>query len=568
MAEQVCADGQIPASAVLGLLSALIDKSLVLVDAEVGGDGRYRLLDTVRELSAERAEADGESPALRTAHRDCMLALVTDIAGRAFLRGEPSWPERVNMYLRVLADRANFEIAIMYCIQHGDTDAGLRLCNALSSSWLANGDVSDGAAWIDELLAGTPAMPAPAGLRARALAVRSELAFEQQDYAGAARFAAAGLDLSRACANGNPASALRMQSLILLMAGQLSDAAEHADAALAAARQMRDLWEEGIALAARAAAVAGQGLLDEAQASYEQALEVLSGNNRWGVANILSGLGLLARARGDAAGAVRYFSDALVIYRQIDARPEMARCLGAIGLVALAVADLATARTSLSESVQLNLATGQRLGIARSLTALAALAAAVGDYERGVQVAAAAQALFETIGVRPASVSRLQSVFDQGRKRLGHEAADAAAERGRVMSPRQAAALATTAEAAAPASQPGQINGWDQAAAGPAVTGPGPSPGPGLGPGLGPDGPAWPGPLTDRECEVAKLIAEGLSNRAIGHKLFISQSTAARHVANIFAKLGFNTRAQVTAWVVKAGTSPSELTAPQARRLT
>ena len=122
-----------------------------------------------------------------------------------------------------------------------------------------------------------------------------------------------------------------MQSLILLMAGQLSDAAEHADAALAAARQMRDLWEEGIALAARAAALAGQGLLDEAQASYEQALEVLSGNNRWGVANILSGLGLLARARGDAAGAVRYFSEALVIYRQIDARPEMARCLAPSG---------------------------------------------------------------------------------------------------------------------------------------------------------------------------------------------------------------------------------------------
>jgi predicted ATPase/DNA-binding CsgD family transcriptional regulator/Tfp pilus assembly protein PilF len=565
MAEQVCADGQIPASAVLDLLSALIDKSLVIVDAEVGGNGRYRLLDTVRELSAERAQADGESPALRTAHRDCMLALVTDIAGRAFLRGAPSWPERVDMYLRVLADRANFGIAILYCIQHGDADAGLRLCNALSSSWLANGDVSDGAAWIDELLAGTPQAQAPAGLRARALAVRSELAFEQQDYTGAARFAAAGLDLSRACADGNPASALRMQSLTLLLAGRLSEAAEHADAALAAARHARDPWEEGISLAARAAVLAGQGLLDEAQASYEQALEALSGNNRWGVANVLSGLGLLARARGDAAGAVRYFSDALVIYRQIDARPEMARCLGAIGLVALAVTDLATARTSLSESVRLNLATGQRLGIARSLAALAALAAAVGDYERGVQVAAAAQALFETIGVRPASVSRLQSVFDQGRKRLGREAADAAAERGRVMSPRQAAALAMASEPAVPAvpaSQPGWINGHDQAAAGSAVTGPGP------GPGQGPDERAWPGPLTERECEVAKLIAEGLSNRAIGHKLFISQSTAARHVANIFAKLGFNTRAQVTAWVVKAGTIPPELTSPQARRLT
>ena len=50
-----------------------------------------------------------------------------------------------------------------------------------------------------------------------------------------------------------------MQALTLLMAGQPSDAAEHADAALAAARQMRDPWEEGIALAARAAALAGQG---------------------------------------------------------------------------------------------------------------------------------------------------------------------------------------------------------------------------------------------------------------------------------------------------------------------
>jgi predicted ATPase/DNA-binding CsgD family transcriptional regulator len=586
MAEQVCADDQIPASAVLDLLSALIDKSLVIVDAEVGGDGRYRLLDTVRELSAERAEADGELTALRTAHRDCMLALVTDIAGRAFLRGEPSWPERVAMYHRVLADRANFDIAIMYCIQHGDADAGLRLCNALSSSWLANGDVTDGAAWIDELLAGTPTTPAPAGLRARALAVRSELAFEQQDYDGAARFAAAGLELSRACADGNPASALRLQSLVLLMARQLGEASEHADAALAAARQMGDPWEEGIALAAKAAAQAGQGLLDEAQASYEQALEVLSGNNRWGVANVLSGLGLLARTRGDAAGAVRYFSDALAIYRQIDARPEMARCLGAIGLVALAVTDLALARTSLSESVRLNLATGQRLGIARSLAALAVLATAVGDYERGVQVAAAAQALFETIGVRSASISRLQLVFDQGRERLGPKSAEAAAERGRAMSPRQAAALAVAAgpaESAGPAdqadqagpgelaepaasggpgSQPAGINGHDQAPAAAPAGAADQSLGPSLHPGL--QAPAWPGPLTERECEVARLIADGLSNRAIGHKLFISPSTAARHVANIFAKLGFNTRAQVAAWVVKGAARPNELASRKA----
>ena len=570
MAEQVCADGQIPASAVLDLLSALIDKSLVIVDAEVGGNGRYRLLDTVRELSAERAEADGELPALRTAHRDCMLALVTDIAGRAFLTGEPAWPERVTMYLRVLADRANFEIAILYCISRGDAEAGLRLCNALSSSWLANGDVTDGAAWIDELLAGTPVVPASAGLRAKALAVRSELGFEQQDYAGAARYAAAGLELSRATGDGNPASALRMQALTLLMAGQLTQAAERADEALAAAVQMRDRWEEGIALAARAAAVAGQGLLDDAQASYEKALEVLSGNNRWGVANVLSGLGQLARARGDAAGAVRHFSDALAIYRQIDARPEMARCLGGIGLVALSTADLANARVSLSESLRLNLATGQRLGIARALTALATVAVRVGDYGRGLQVAAAARALFESIGVQPSSVSPLGSVFDQGRKHLGQAAAEAAIEAGRAMTPRRAAVLAMAPGPGVPvcepaaagepdASEPDERAGTGSAPARPAavVSAFGDLP-----------PPPWPGSLTDREREVARLIAQGLSNRAIGHQLYITQATAARHVANIFAKLGFKTRSQVTAWVIKAGAGQPELASRQARRLT
>ncbi len=584
MAEQVCADSQIPASAVLDLLSALIDKSLVIVDAEVGGDGRYRLLDTVRELSAERAEADGELPALRAIHRDCMLALVTDIAGRAFLTGEPSWPERVEMYLRVLADRANFEIAIVYCISRGDADAGLRLCIALSSSWLANGDVADGAAWIDELLAGTPVVPASAGLRAKALAVRSELAFEQQDYAGAARFATAGLELSRASGDGNPASALRMQALTLLMAGQPTQAAERADEALAAAVAMGDPWEEGIALAARAAAAAGQGLLDDAQASYEQALEVLSGNNRWGVANVLSGLGQLARARGDAVGAVRYFSDALAIYRQIDARPEMARCLGGIGLIALSAADLASARVSLSESLQLNLATGQRLGIARALTALAAVAIGVGDHERGVQVAAAAQALFENIGVPPSSVSRLGSVFDQGRKHLGEAAAEAAAEQGRAMAPRQAAVLAMDPGSAGPALE---VSPREPEATVPVASEPAEAD---LGPGQraaalarGDDAteppalvsafgdvqpPPWPGSLTEREREVARLIAQGLSNRAIGHQLYITQATAARHVANIFAKLGFKTRAQVTAWVIKAGAGHPELASPQARRLT
>jgi DNA-binding NarL/FixJ family response regulator len=46
------------------------------------------------------------------------------------------------------------------------------------------------------------------------------------------------------------------------------------------------------------------------------------------------------------------------------------------------------------------------------------------------------------------------------------------------------------------------------------------------------------------------LIVRGHSNKAIAEELVISPATAARHVANILLKLGFNSRAQVAAWAV------------------
>lgn len=57
--------------------------------------------------------------------------------------------------------------------------------------------------------------------------------------------------------------------------------------------------------------------------------------------------------------------------------------------------------------------------------------------------------------------------------------------------------------------------------------------------------------LTRREMEIAGLIARGLSNRAIADELVISQATVARHVANMLTKLGFNSRAQVAAWMAR-----------------
>lgn len=59
--------------------------------------------------------------------------------------------------------------------------------------------------------------------------------------------------------------------------------------------------------------------------------------------------------------------------------------------------------------------------------------------------------------------------------------------------------------------------------------------------------------LTRREREVAALIAQGHSNRAIAEALVLSERTVGGHVGNILAKLGFSSRVQIARWAVEKG---------------
>jgi DNA-binding CsgD family transcriptional regulator len=56
------------------------------------------------------------------------------------------------------------------------------------------------------------------------------------------------------------------------------------------------------------------------------------------------------------------------------------------------------------------------------------------------------------------------------------------------------------------------------------------------------------GPLSPRELEVAALVAEGHTNKAIAGALFLSERTAQNHVQHIFTKLGLSNRTQIATW--------------------
>jgi predicted ATPase/DNA-binding CsgD family transcriptional regulator len=526
MAEQVCADDRISVDQVLDLLAALIDKSLVALEDELAGDARYRLLDTIREYASAQLAAAGERAEFRRRHRDYLLRLIEDVTGQAFVRDVLLWAEQIKSFHRVAAEQANLRAALSCTVDEADAEKGLRLCSALRSPWVVQGDVTEGLGWFGTFLS----MPGqvPAGVRARALMLAAELAFEHQDYPEAGQRAAAAVAMSTAYRAACPAGALRILALISLRAGGQESLAQ-ANAAVTAAREYSDEWEEGLALSAQATILARGGELAGAQSSYEAALALLTGNNGWGVAHTLYGLGSLARARRDNAAALRHFNSALEMFEEIGARTEMARCLAGIGWVCLASLDLPTATASLTRSLELSMATGQRLGVARGLEAFAALAVVQHQDVAAVRLEGASAVVREAVGpVRSASAQgRLDGLLVSAHQRLGPARTATLTAEGRRLSMHEAVRYALTSVGTV-SQPPGAAAGSGQGTAALPLT---------------------QSVLTAREQQIAMLITRGLSNRGIAEELVISPATAARHVANILGKLGLSSRAQVAAWV-------------------
>src|SRR6478672_9438772 len=61
------------------------------------------------------------------------------------------------------------------------------------------------------------------------------------------------------------------------------------------------------------------------------------------------------------------------------------------------------------------------------------------------------------------------------------------------------------------------------------------------------------GELTPREVDVIRLVASGRTNRAVANELFLSEKTVARHLSNVYAKLGISSRSAATAYAYDHG---------------
>jgi DNA-binding NarL/FixJ family response regulator len=437
------------------------------------------------------------------------------------------WQDRVDVFRRYDVDAGNVWLVLGACLVEGEVTAGLRICTAVRPCMLVRGEYAVGCEWLDAFLARPEAAGVDPRIRGQALIGRAQLSLPR-DPASAEEPARAGLELCRAAGDEFwTAAGLNLLSEIAVHTGRPDEAETLSQEAAQIAETAADGWNAGWSLGIRAAIAAIRGNVRLAAELAGASVDVMGAiDHRWGVARAQLGLGDLARLRGDFAGARRMYADALSYLREIGARPEIARCLAGLGRVALDLADTGTAREYLAESLRVSRDIGSRIGIARGLESCAALAAREGDAERAVLLAAASDGLRAAAGL-----PRLPGVradrYRVAAARLGNDAGARLWARGLALSAEAAVELAT----GLPAGTPRRA----RAAHVPAARTP----------------PA--GAPTPRELEIAALIADGLSNKAIAAELVISPATVARHVANIMLKLGFRSRAQIAAWITDRG---------------
>ena len=228
-------------------------------------------------------------------------------------------------------------------------------------------------------------------------------------------------------------------------------------------------------------------------------------------------LGDSALGERDYSRAERLFADSSVQLRQLGDTTLLPYPLRRLAQLALMRRDTERATRLCLESLALNRAVGDPQGVAACLVGLGAIAVTTLNPKRAARLLGAANGLLASVETEllPHDRRQYEDALATARAQLGAVAFERAWASGRRLDADAAIADAPT------------------------------EPRPRTEPGLG--------KLTPREREVLRLVATGQTNSEIGAALVLSEQTVARHLANIYPKIGARRRADAVAFALRNG---------------
>lgn len=401
-AEAICAGEGLEEGEIFGLLSRLVEKSLV--EAQERGEAtRFRMLQTIRQYSKDRLLESGELGTVRTRHLDYFLRLLeTADPHLGFMLPDPEMEDWLG---RLDPEQDNLRAAVGWSLQQENrrpaeraalTESGLRLLSLQHAFWFARGRFSEGRTWLTRLLERN--VDVPTATRAQAMLTAGYLACWQGDFA----------------------------------AGRSS-----LEEALARFRRLEDDSAIAFAIHGLGFVALGEGDAPRARSLFEESLRrSREADDRWLASFALHFLAIVLTYQGDHVRATAYFEEGNEIIQSLGGhRQGLAFSLFHLGRIARLQGDHHAARSRHEEALQLFREAGDRRGIGYSLAGFAALAAAEGDGERAARLSGAVASLEEVLG--PFLEAPLQSEYDEElasvREALGEERFAAAECEGRAM---------------------------------------------------------------------------------------------------------------------------------------
>ncbi len=515
-AEAIGPDHDLQAKDVLDLLSHLIDKSLVVANTQGSDEAHYRLLETIRQYALEKLQESAEEMTLRWQHFDWFLRMAQEADSQ--LRG----PKQAIWLDRLEAEHDNLQVALEWSLTTGKPEAGLPFAATLTWFWFLRGYFDEGRAWLQRMLAENTRVSASD--RAKALYGLALMMQMQRDIAQSAPLAEESLALSRE-ANDKRGIALAL-SLLTDLAYYREDyerATTLGEESVALFRDVGDKYYLSQTLGALGYIAEDNSDLDRALAFYEESLELRQElGDRDGIAYCLYLLGPAVQATGDHARATKLLTESLTLYRAVRNPWGIASSLRELGYLALNQGDYDKIQTLFEESLELFEKLGDKYGMAAAICGLAMGAAGQEYFVRSAQLFGAAMALREAAGMSLHRAWRAQYELSLSstRTQLTEASFNAAWQEGHRMTRTQAIQLAMSHESQVPI--------------------------PKQSPSLSPKTPfpALAEPLNERELEMLRLIADGLSNHEIAERLVIALSTVKWHINNLFGKLSVRSRTQ------------------------
>ncbi len=417
-------------------LQSLVEKGLV---QRAEADGRFGMLETIREYATEALTNSGEAVEFRRRHAN-HFRTVTMQAYHDFRNGA-----QVESLQRIDGESANVEEALAQLLRaaaEGDADAaetGLSMCFDLWMYWHVRGRHLRARSWCRAFLDLAAGHGYPIA-RARALFTDSLATLTLGDALSCLADTAEAERLGQDDPETLALTAIT-RGVAHLTTGALDEARVALESAVQRGRRLEGGWELGIALSFLGMLETACGRSDAARACFDEALPLQRAiGDHEGMGASLGGLAALEAAAGHAERALALYREAFDAYHAIGDRPEEARILDAYAWTALSVARTGEAREHFVESLRAYEEVGSVRGIGIALLGLAATEAEEGEPERAVRIAAASAQFSQAEGVANdyAMNTSAPRYLDAAREALDPSVLAQLEEEGRALSVRAA----------------------------------------------------------------------------------------------------------------------------------